>query len=57
MGVPILLVEQNALLAMEVSQKSYILESGTIVLEGRSKDLLKDNRVKEAYLGKSKEKS
>lgn len=56
MGVPILLVEQNALLAMEVSQKTYILEGGRVVLEGSSKDLIKDARVKEAYLGKLKEK-
>jgi branched-chain amino acid transport system ATP-binding protein len=56
MGVPILLVEQNALLAMEVSQKTYILEGGRIVLEGSSQDLIKDARVKEAYLGKLKDK-
>ncbi|MDR3589476.1 MAG: ABC transporter ATP-binding protein [Negativicutes bacterium] len=56
MGVPILLVEQNALLAMEVSQKTYILEGGRIVLSGSSKDVIKDARVKEAYLGKLKEK-
>ncbi|KYZ75994.1 ABC transporter ATP-binding protein [Anaerosporomusa subterranea] len=56
MGVPILLVEQNALLAMEVSQKVYILEGGRIVLQGDSKDIINDARVKEAYLGKLKEK-
>jgi branched-chain amino acid transport system ATP-binding protein len=52
MGVPILLVEQNALLAMKVSKKSYIIEQGRIVMEGDSKDLISDSRVKEAYLGK-----
>ncbi|HEY5466545.1 MAG TPA: ABC transporter ATP-binding protein [Clostridia bacterium] len=57
MGVPILLVEQNALLAMEVSQKTYILEGGKVVLEGSSKDLLSDVRVREAYLGKMMEKA
>lgn len=57
MGVPILLVEQNALLAMEVSKKSYILEGGKVVLEGKSKELQNDNRVKEAYLGKLKDKT
>jgi branched-chain amino acid transport system ATP-binding protein len=54
MGVPILLVEQNALLAMEISQKSYILEGGRVVLDGNSRDLLNNSRVKEAYLGKLK---
>lgn len=57
MGVPILLVEQNALLAMEVSQKTYILEGGRIALEGSSNELIKDDRVKEAYLGKRKDKA
>jgi branched-chain amino acid transport system ATP-binding protein len=57
MGVPILLVEQNALLAMEVSQKTYILEGGRVVLAGSSIDLLSDVRVKEAYLGKLMEKT
>jgi len=57
MGVPILLVEQNALLAMEISQKTYILEGGRIALEGNSQDLLSDTRIKDAYLGKLKEKA
>jgi branched-chain amino acid transport system ATP-binding protein len=57
MGVPILLVEQNALMAMEISQKTYILEGGRVALEGNSKDLLSDVRIKEAYLGKLKEKT
>jgi branched-chain amino acid transport system ATP-binding protein len=55
MGVPILLVEQNALLAMQVSKRSYIIEQGQIVMEGNSKDLINNNRIKEAYLGKMKE--
>ena len=57
MGVPILLVEQNALLAMEISQRAYILEGGKIALEGNSKELLHDVRVREAYLGKMKERA
>jgi branched-chain amino acid transport system ATP-binding protein len=57
MGVPILLVEQNALLAMEVSQKAYILEGGRVVLEGSSRELLSDVRVKEAYLGKLQQRA
>jgi branched-chain amino acid transport system ATP-binding protein len=55
MGVPILLVEQNALLAMSISQRAYILEGGKVALAGNSKDLLNDDRVREAYLGKVKE--
>ena len=55
MGVPILLVEQNALLAMSISQRAYILEGGKVVLEGDSKELLNDVRVREAYLGKLKD--
>lgn len=51
-GIPILLVEQNARLALEVSQYAYILDGGNIILEGESKDLRDDPRVKQAYLGK-----
>ena len=50
-GVTILLVEQNALLALEVSHRGYVMESGEIALSGKSGDLLNDNRVREAYLG------
>jgi branched-chain amino acid transport system ATP-binding protein len=50
-GVTILLVEQNALLALEVSHRGYVMESGEISLSGKSSDLLKDSRVREAYLG------
>jgi ABC-type branched-chain amino acid transport systems, ATPase component len=51
-GVPILLVEQNAQLALEVSSRAYIIEQGHITLSGASKDLASDERVREAYLGK-----
>ena len=50
-GTTILLVEQNANLALHRSQKAYVLETGSIIMEGPSKDLAKDPRVKEAYLG------
>ena len=50
-GVTILLVEQNALLALEVAHRGYVMESGTITLSGSSKELLSDARVREAYLG------
>jgi branched-chain amino acid transport system ATP-binding protein len=50
-GVTILLVEQNALLALELSSRGYVMESGEVVLEGPSPSLLADARVREAYLG------
>jgi branched-chain amino acid transport system ATP-binding protein len=50
-GVTILLVEQNARLALELAHRGYVMESGAIALSGRSTDLLNDSRVKEAYLG------
>jgi branched-chain amino acid transport system ATP-binding protein len=50
-GTTILLVEQNARLALQFSQRGYVLESGNLVLEGNSKSLLEDPEVKKAYLG------
>jgi branched-chain amino acid transport system ATP-binding protein len=52
-GTPILLVEQNATLALRVSKRAYIIERGKITLTGDSKELLQDPRVREAYLGKA----
>ncbi|OLN26130.1 Branched-chain amino acid transport ATP-binding protein LivF [Desulfovibrio sp. DV] len=51
MGTTILLVEQNARLAMRVAARTYVVESGTIVLEGPSAELALDERVTRAYLG------
>jgi branched-chain amino acid transport system ATP-binding protein len=50
-GVTILLVEQNARLALEVAHRGYVMESGTVSLSGSAQSLLEDARVKEAYLG------
>jgi branched-chain amino acid transport system ATP-binding protein len=50
-GVTILLVEQNAPMALSIADHGYVLESGKIVLDGPGKDLLDDERVKRAYLG------
>lgn len=50
-GMTVLLVEQNAKLALQVSQRAYVLESGEITLSGNSPDLLDDSRVRAAYLG------
>lgn len=51
MGVTILLVEQNAKLALEAADRAYVLETGKIAMSGNAKDLLNDQRVKNAYLG------
>ena len=50
-GTTILLVEQNARLALKFAQRGYVLESGNLVLEGPSDELLEDPEVKKAYLG------
>ncbi len=50
-GVTILLVEQNALMALSVADRGYVLESGRVVLSGQGRALLDDARVREAYLG------
>ena len=52
-GVTILLIEQNAKLALEVSNRGYVMESGTITLSGNARDLLSNPKVREAYLGES----
>jgi branched-chain amino acid transport system ATP-binding protein len=50
-GTTILLVEQNARMALKFAQRGYVLETGSIVLEGASADLLENPEVKKAYLG------
>ncbi len=50
-GTTILLVEQNARLALQFVQRGYVLENGSLVLEGDSKELLANPEVKKAYLG------
>jgi len=50
-GVTLLLVEQNARLALEVSDRGYVLESGLVTLSGAAASLLHDPRIREAYLG------
>jgi branched-chain amino acid transport system ATP-binding protein len=50
-GVSVLLVEQNARLAFSVAQSCYVLETGSIVLSGKTKDLLNNDLVRKAYLG------
>ncbi len=50
-GVTILLVEQNARLALELAGRGYVMESGVVTLSGEAKALLADERVRRAYLG------
>ncbi len=50
-GTSILLVEQNAQLALKFAQRGYVLENGNLVLEGKAEDLLVNPEVKKAYLG------
>ncbi len=50
-GTSILLVEQNALMALSIAHRAYVLETGRIVLEGDAKKLREDSKVKAAYLG------
>ena len=50
-GITVLLVEQNVFEALEVSDRAYVLQSGRIVLDGRGRDLLTSELVREAYLG------
>jgi branched-chain amino acid transport system ATP-binding protein len=50
-GTSILLVEQNARLALKISHRGYVMETGSLVLQGNCGDLMNDDRVKKAYLG------
>lgn len=52
-GTTILLVEQNARTALDVSNRAYVLETGRIVLQGTPKELISNQEVQKAYLGKS----
>lgn len=50
-GMTILLVEQNAKMALEIANRAYVLETGKIVMSGEASELAKDERVSNAYLG------
>ena len=50
-GVTVLLVEQNARAALKVAHRGYVLETGRVVLSGQAEELLRDERVRKAYLG------
>ena len=50
-GIPVVLVEQNAEMALLLSQYAYVLETGSVALEGPASDLHEDDHVRRAYLG------
>jgi branched-chain amino acid transport system ATP-binding protein len=50
-GMTVLLVEQNAFAALKIADFAYVLETGTVVLQGTGEELLRDDRVRKAYLG------
>jgi branched-chain amino acid transport system ATP-binding protein len=50
-GMTILLVEQNVAVSLKLSQHAYVLENGRIVMSGSGEQLLRDDRVRQAYLG------
>jgi branched-chain amino acid transport system ATP-binding protein len=50
-GTPILLVEQNALMALDAASRGYVLETGRIALAGPAKELRQNEQVRKAYLG------
>jgi branched-chain amino acid transport system ATP-binding protein len=52
-GTPVLLVEQNALMALDVAQRAYVMETGRIAIEGPASDLKTNEQVRKTYLGES----
>jgi len=50
-GTTLLLIEQDAYLALETADRAYVLETGEITMEGKASELLKDPKVRQAYLG------
>ena len=51
-GVTVLLIEQNANMALHTADFAYVLETGRITMSGSGREMLKDERIKKAYLGK-----
>ena len=52
-GLTILLIEQDANAALKIADRGYVMERGRITIEGTAKELLGDDRIRQAYLGKS----
>ena len=53
-GITVLLIEQNANMALKVAHKAYVMETGKITMQGTGRELLENEEIKEAYLGKRK---
>lgn len=53
-GTMILLVEQNARMALSIADRGYVMETGKVILEGSGSELLENQEVKRAYLGKGR---
>ena len=53
-NITVLLIEQNANMALQVAETAYVLETGSVTMTGNGRELLEDERIKEAYLGKKK---
>lgn len=53
-GITVLLIEQNANMALKIAHKAYVIETGNITMEGTGAELLANDEIKEAYLGKTK---
>ena len=53
-GITVLLIEQNANMALKVAHKAFVMETGKITMQGTGKELLENEEIKEAYLGKRK---
>jgi branched-chain amino acid transport system ATP-binding protein len=53
-GTTVLLVEQNAKAALKMADRGYVMETGKVILEGIASELLENNEVQRAYLGKEK---
>ncbi len=49
--IPVILVEQNAYMALKISARSYVLENGRVTLSGLSKDIMESDEVEKSYLG------
>jgi len=50
-GLTVVLVEQNVAVSLKISQRAYVLENGSVVMSGTGRELLNDDRVRQAYLG------
>lgn len=50
-GITIMLIEQNAFMALKISDRAYVLENGKVSMEGKSKDIIEDPRIRKIYLG------